>query len=85
MVLVGGQMSVELHVAVDRLRKSGLLRSQGFVGGKWIDAYDGMTLQVPLEAYAFLFPILEGVPVFLGVDVPMVCLLIVWTMNWLKV
>nr|XP_018678833.1 PREDICTED: succinate-semialdehyde dehydrogenase, mitochondrial-like isoform X1 [Musa acuminata subsp. malaccensis] len=40
------RMSVELHVAVDRLRKSGLLRSQGFVGGKWIDAYDGMTLQV---------------------------------------
>ncbi|THU62706.1 hypothetical protein C4D60_Mb01t07930 [Musa balbisiana] len=39
-------ISVELHAAVDRLRKSGLLRSQGFVGGKRIDAYDGMTLQV---------------------------------------
>ncbi|KAJ4705758.1 Aldehyde dehydrogenase [Melia azedarach] len=29
-----------------QLRNSGLLRTQGLIGGKWIDAYDGKTLEV---------------------------------------
>ncbi|XP_042373209.1 succinate-semialdehyde dehydrogenase, mitochondrial-like isoform X1 [Zingiber officinale] len=40
------QMSTEPRVAVDRLRQSGLLRTQGLIGGKWIDAYDGKTIPV---------------------------------------
>ncbi|URD74607.1 dehydrogenase [Musa troglodytarum] len=35
-----------VETTVDRLRKSGVLRAQGLVGGNWIDAYDGMTVQV---------------------------------------
>ncbi|WOG85741.1 hypothetical protein DCAR_0104934 [Daucus carota subsp. sativus] len=29
-----------------RLNSSGFLRTQGFIGGKWVDAYDGKTIQV---------------------------------------
>ncbi|XP_002529810.2 succinate-semialdehyde dehydrogenase, mitochondrial [Ricinus communis] len=29
-----------------RLRNAGLLRTQGLIGGKWTDAYDGKTIQV---------------------------------------
>ncbi|MQL86333.1 hypothetical protein Taro_018862 [Colocasia esculenta] len=39
-------MSVEPHAATTRIRQSGLLRSQGLIGGKWTDAYDGKTIQV---------------------------------------
>ncbi|CAL9114734.1 unnamed protein product [Musa textilis] len=35
-----------LRTTVDRLTKSGVLRAQGLVGGNWIDAYDGMTVQL---------------------------------------
>ncbi|XP_050227141.1 succinate-semialdehyde dehydrogenase, mitochondrial isoform X1 [Mercurialis annua] len=37
------QVSVNLAA---RLSKAGLLRSQGLIGAKWSDAYDGSTLQV---------------------------------------
>ncbi|CAL9754127.1 unnamed protein product [Musa acuminata subsp. burmannicoides] len=40
------QISVEPQATVDRLKESGLLRTQGLIGGKWIDAYDGKTIQV---------------------------------------
>ncbi|KAL8106990.1 succinate-semialdehyde dehydrogenase, mitochondrial-like [Apium graveolens] len=29
-----------------RLNSSGFLKTQGFIGGKWVDAYDGKTLEV---------------------------------------
>ncbi|PKA56073.1 Succinate-semialdehyde dehydrogenase, mitochondrial [Apostasia shenzhenica] len=32
--------------AVTRLREAGLLRTQGLIGGKWVDAYDGKTIKV---------------------------------------
>ncbi|KGN46791.1 succinate-semialdehyde dehydrogenase, mitochondrial [Cucumis sativus] len=40
------QMSSEAQSITTRLHSSGLLRSQGLIGGKWIDAYDGKTLKV---------------------------------------
>ncbi|KAJ8503963.1 hypothetical protein OPV22_004849 [Ensete ventricosum] len=40
------QISTEPQAAVDRLKESGLLKTQGLIGGKWIDAYDGKTIQV---------------------------------------
>ncbi|GKV37763.1 hypothetical protein SLEP1_g45753 [Rubroshorea leprosula] len=29
-----------------RLKNSGLFRTQGLIGGKWIDAYDGKTIKL---------------------------------------
>ncbi|CAK9314655.1 unnamed protein product [Citrullus colocynthis] len=40
------QMSSEAQSIATRLHSSGLLRSQGLIGGKWIDAYDGKTIEV---------------------------------------
>lgn len=41
-----------------RLKTSGLLRSQGLIGGKWVDAYDGKTIEVLLTLQvALAFPI----------------------------
>ncbi|WOL03355.1 succinate-semialdehyde dehydrogenase, mitochondrial [Canna indica] len=40
------QRSMETQAAIDRLKNSGLLKTQGLVGGKWINAYDGKTIQV---------------------------------------
>ncbi|XP_020269423.1 succinate-semialdehyde dehydrogenase, mitochondrial [Asparagus officinalis] len=40
------RMSTDPKEAATRLRDSGLLRSQGFVGGKWVDACDGKTFEV---------------------------------------
>ncbi|URE49524.1 hypothetical protein MUK42_33534 [Musa troglodytarum] len=59
-------MSMEPQVAIDWLRKSRPLRTQGRVDGKWIDAYDDKTLQVPLKVNAILFLIFEGVLAFVG-------------------
>ena len=39
-------MSSEVQSIAARLRNSGLLRSQGLIGGQWIDAYDGRTIKV---------------------------------------
>ncbi|KAL5568763.1 hypothetical protein UlMin_025338 [Ulmus minor] len=40
------QISMDARSVASRLKSSGLLRTQGLIGGKWIDAYDGKTLQV---------------------------------------
>lgn len=40
------QMSTDPKEAVSRLRDLGLLKTQGFIDGKWTDAYDGKTLEV---------------------------------------
>ncbi|CAA7405559.1 unnamed protein product [Spirodela intermedia] len=40
------KMSMEPQAAITRLKELGLLRSQGLIGGKWLDAYDGKTVQV---------------------------------------
>ncbi|GAB4836739.1 Succinate-semialdehyde dehydrogenase, mitochondrial [Ancistrocladus abbreviatus] len=37
---------MEAQSVAARLNSSGLLRSQGLIGGKWIDAYDGKTIKV---------------------------------------
>ncbi|KAJ4705759.1 Aldehyde dehydrogenase [Melia azedarach] len=39
-------MSTNMQSFTAQLRNSGLLRTQGLIGGKWIDAYDGKTLEV---------------------------------------
>ncbi|TXG71381.1 hypothetical protein EZV62_006316 [Acer yangbiense] len=40
------QMSTDVKSITAKLRSSGLLRTQGLIGGKWTDAYDGKTLEV---------------------------------------
>ncbi|KAJ0098874.1 hypothetical protein Patl1_20761 [Pistacia atlantica] len=40
------QMSTEMQSVASRLQSSGLLRTQGLIGGKWTNAYDGKTLEV---------------------------------------
>lgn len=40
------QMSTEMQSVASRLHSSGLLRTQGLIGGKWTNAYDGKTLEV---------------------------------------
>ena len=42
------QMSMDAQSVASKLRSSGLLRTQGLIGGKWTDAYDGKTIQVRL-------------------------------------
>lgn len=45
-VLSGWQMSTEPQAAISRIKESGLLRTQGLIGGKWTDANGGKTLPV---------------------------------------
>uniref|UniRef100_A0A251TBH2 Succinate-semialdehyde dehydrogenase, mitochondrial n=1 Tax=Helianthus annuus TaxID=4232 RepID=A0A251TBH2_HELAN len=40
------QMSMETENVVARLKSSGLFQTKGLIGGKWIDAYDGKTVEV---------------------------------------
>ncbi|KAI3456648.1 hypothetical protein Pfo_013311 [Paulownia fortunei] len=40
------RMSTDAQSVAARLNSSGFIRSQGFVGGKWTDAYDGKTIEV---------------------------------------
>ncbi|KAL6520420.1 Succinate-semialdehyde dehydrogenase, mitochondrial, partial [Orobanche hederae] len=40
------QMSTDAQSAAARLNSAGFIRSQGFIGGKWTDAYDGKTIEV---------------------------------------
>ncbi|XP_020223552.1 succinate-semialdehyde dehydrogenase, mitochondrial [Cajanus cajan] len=40
------KMSVDAHSVASQLNSSGLLRTQGLIGGKWSDAYDGKTIKV---------------------------------------
>ncbi|BBH01414.1 aldehyde dehydrogenase 5F1 [Prunus dulcis] len=44
--LLSRQISMDVKSFASRLSSSGLLRSQGLIGGKWSDAYDGKTIQV---------------------------------------
>ncbi|PNY12737.1 succinate-semialdehyde dehydrogenase mitochondrial-like, partial [Trifolium pratense] len=39
-------MSTDAHNIASQLNSSGLLRTQGLIGGKWQDAYDGKTIKV---------------------------------------
>ncbi|KAF5781482.1 putative succinate-semialdehyde dehydrogenase (NAD(+)) [Helianthus annuus] len=39
-------MSMETENVVARLKSSGLFQTKGLIGGKWIDAYDGKTVEV---------------------------------------
>jgi succinate-semialdehyde dehydrogenase len=40
------QISTESQTVAARLNSSGFLRTQGLIAGKWIDAYDGKTIEV---------------------------------------
>lgn len=40
------QFSMETQSIAAKLRSAGLLRNQALIGGKWIDAYDGKTIEV---------------------------------------
>lgn len=51
-------MSSEAQSIATRLHSSGLLRSQGLIGGKWIDAYDGRTMKVCMAEWILVFVML---------------------------
>ncbi|KAJ0478306.1 putative succinate-semialdehyde dehydrogenase (NAD(+)) [Helianthus annuus] len=40
------QMSMGSESLVSRLKSCGLLQTKGLIGGKWVDAYDGRTIEV---------------------------------------
>ncbi|KAG9453183.1 hypothetical protein H6P81_006087 [Aristolochia fimbriata] len=40
------QMSMDTQTAAARLRESGLLRTQGLIGSKWAESYDGKSIKV---------------------------------------
>ncbi|XP_047170320.1 succinate-semialdehyde dehydrogenase, mitochondrial [Vigna umbellata] len=40
------KMSMDAQSVASKLNSSGLLRTQGLIGGKWSDAYDGKTIKV---------------------------------------
>lgn len=40
------QISMDANSVASQLKSSGLLRTQGLVGGKWSDSYDGKTIKV---------------------------------------
>ncbi|KAL6562412.1 Succinate-semialdehyde dehydrogenase, mitochondrial [Orobanche gracilis] len=39
-------MSTDAQSAAARLNSAGFIRSRGFIGGKWTDAYDGKTIEI---------------------------------------
>jgi len=39
-------MSSEAQNVITRLKNSGLWRTQGLIGGKWSEAYDGKVIEV---------------------------------------
>ncbi|CAN6247008.1 unnamed protein product [Urochloa humidicola] len=39
-------MSADVGAAMEKIRAAGLLRTQGLIAGKWVDAYDGKTIEV---------------------------------------
>lgn len=41
-----GQMSMDRKSALARVTESGLLKTQGLIGGIWMDAYDGKSIKV---------------------------------------
>ncbi|XAR67247.1 Succinate-semialdehyde dehydrogenase (NAD(+)) [Bertholletia excelsa] len=44
--LLSRQISVGVESVATQLESSGLLKTRGLIGGKWIDAYDGKTIEV---------------------------------------
>jgi succinate-semialdehyde dehydrogenase len=40
------QMSMKSENLVSKLTSSGLLKTQGLIDGKWVDAHDGDTIEV---------------------------------------
>ncbi|XP_030488649.1 succinate-semialdehyde dehydrogenase, mitochondrial [Cannabis sativa] len=44
--LLSRQMTTDANSVASQLKSSGLLRTQGLIGGKWIDSYSGETLKV---------------------------------------
>lgn len=50
---IGCQINMDAQSVASRLSNSGLLRSQGLIGGKWVDAYDRKTLKVCHEHVSF--------------------------------
>ncbi|EXB51249.1 Succinate-semialdehyde dehydrogenase [Morus notabilis] len=40
------QITMDAKSVASQLKSSGLLRTQGLIGGKWTDAYDGKTIEV---------------------------------------
>jgi hypothetical protein len=45
-LFLGAQVSVHAGAAMERVRAAGLLRTRGLIGGQWVDAYDGKTIEV---------------------------------------
>lgn len=39
-------MSANAGAAMERIRAAGLLKTRGLIGGQWVDAYDGKTIEV---------------------------------------
>ncbi|KAL2495703.1 Succinate-semialdehyde dehydrogenase [Forsythia ovata] len=46
MSIFARQMNMEAQSVAAHLNSSGFIRSQGLIGGKWTDAYDGKTIKV---------------------------------------
>ncbi|KAF3448800.1 hypothetical protein FNV43_RR09513 [Rhamnella rubrinervis] len=44
--ILSRQITMDAKTVASRLTSSGLLRTQGLIGGKWSDAYDGKTIEV---------------------------------------
>ena len=42
----GWQIYMDAKSVASQLKSSGLLRTQGLIGGKWTDSYDGETIKV---------------------------------------
>ncbi|VAI44726.1 unnamed protein product [Triticum turgidum subsp. durum] len=38
--------SLDAGAAMEKIRAAGLLRTRGLIGGQWVDAYDGKTIEV---------------------------------------
>ncbi|KAM7250940.1 hypothetical protein ACFE04_022823 [Oxalis oulophora] len=41
-----GEISMDVKSIASKLSSSGMLRTQGLIGGKWLDSYDGKTIKV---------------------------------------
>ncbi|PON98847.1 Succinylglutamate-semialdehyde dehydrogenase, partial [Trema orientale] len=44
--LISRQITMDSKSVASQLKTSGLLRTQGLIGGKWVDSYDGETIKV---------------------------------------
>jgi hypothetical protein len=48
-------MSTEAENVATRLKNLGLLRTQGLIAGKWVDAHDKKTIKVSQNSQSLLF------------------------------